>query len=255
MKVGAVAHVALPVDRLDPAIDWFDTHCDYVEYARGVVDRAPIARLGPAALGPDGTRIELVERTGDRRDAPEPIPPTPTLAVGDLERERTALAAAGVDVWPVEDQPGAERYRIDGPGDAVIEIVEREAGPDWHLDAVTLAVQDPDVAIGWYRRSFAYDLVDRHEDTDSWSYLLAPPDVQATTARLRLRPGTPPGTPRPASAGHVAIACHELERYAGQLRQRGATFVRDVGTCGGTRAVLHDPAAHTLELVERPPEP
>lgn len=254
MDEGILEHVMIRVEDIDRALEWYQTHFDYVEYNRGGGGDYTIVKLGPEEKHEMGALLELTYNHDDRSYSMGDGWGHIAVRVDDLEGAYAQLMENGVDDYRDPESCGGRYAFVKDPDGHEIELVEREYGAQWSLDHTMMRVSDADLALGWFTRKFGYEEFSRWEADTFANFHMAIPDADPEAMTLELTYNYDRDEYDLGDAwGHLAIACHNLDDFWEILMLRGAEDYRDPASCDHRFAFTRDFDGHEFELIERTP--
>jgi catechol 2,3-dioxygenase-like lactoylglutathione lyase family enzyme len=216
------------------------TSLDHVAF--WVADRAPIARFLERYLGMhEIDRQETFTLLGaDARRGKLTLFDAPPEHPGP--RERGAFVHVGLRVTSLERAraalpPGAPETLDAGEG-ICVRLVEDQAGADYDLDHVALAVRDPESAAG---------------NLERYGFRRAGPTrVEVGGAFVELHPGGGAQPERPL-LNHLAVLVDSAEEHVDEARRLGIEVESVVDAPNTIAAFLRGPDGVRIEYVEHKP--
>lgn len=254
MQEGLFDHVMIRVEDLDAAIDWYQTHLDYVEHGRGGGSDFTLVFLGPENITESSATLELTYNHDGRSYTMGDAWGHIAVRVDDVYDAYEQLMEGGVEDYRDPDSCGGSYAFVKDPDGHEIEIVERDYGARWSIDHTMVRVEDADEALGWYTRKFGWDEVGRWEADTFANFFMRNPEAPEEAMDLELTYNYDGRSYTMGDAwGHLAVTCHDLHDTWDQLMEREAEDYRDPESCGNHYAFTKDPQGHELEIVERSP--
>ena len=249
---GQIIHTMVRVEELEPAVEWYTEHLEYVEHGRHEADTYTLSFLGPEGADddPDEPMLELTYnhdgRSYELGDAWGHI----AVRVDDVYDAYEKLMAEGVEDYRDPDSCGGGYAFVKDPDGHEIEIVERDDGLRWGIDHTMIRVVDADLALGWYTRKLGYEEVGRWEADTFANFFMKPPDAPDHAMDLELTYNYDGRTYTMGDAwGHLAISVPDVEEYWETLQEREAEAYRPPDSPGAT--FTKDADGHELELISR----
>ncbi|QGN07813.1 glyoxalase [Halorhabdus sp. CBA1104] len=250
---GTLDHVMMRVEDLEESLEWYQSHFGYEEVDRWEAETFTNVHLAPEGVHEGGATLELTYNHDGRSYTMGDAWGHIAVRVEDVEEAYYELMDEGVeDYRRPEDNPGYAFVK--DPDGHEIEIVERDHGARWSLDHTMLRVEDANEAIGWYTRTFEYDLFRRSEHDSFALYFLKPADAPEEAMSVELTYNYDGRSYEMGDAwGHLAARVEEgtLEDAWETLRRREAEDYRDPESCDYNYAFTKDADGHEIEIVER----
>ena len=249
---GQIVHTMVRVEELEPAVEWYTDHLEYVEHGRSEADTYTLSFLGPegADEDEDEAMLELTYNHDGRSYTMGDAWGHIAVRVDDVYDAYEKLMAEGVEDYRDPDSCGGSYAFVKDPEGHEIEIVERENGLRWGIDHTMVRVEDADEALGWYTRKLKYEETGRWESDTFANYFMKPRGAAETAMALELTYNYDGRTYTMGDAwGHLAIATPDVEEYWETLMEREAEAYRPPDSPGAT--FTKDPDGHELELVTR----
>ncbi|MFB6137701.1 MAG: VOC family protein [Halobacteriaceae archaeon] len=249
---GVLDHTMIRVEALEPAVEWYTEHLDYVEHHRSVNDSYSLSFLGPEEPHEQGALLELTYNHDGRSYTMGDAWGHIAVRVEDVHEAYDELLAQGVDDYRDPESCGGSYAFVKDPDGHEIELVERDYGARFSLDHTMLRVADADSAIGWYVRKLQYEPTGRWEADTFANFFLSPQGAEREAMDVELTYNYDGRSYEMGDAwGHLAVRTEDLEAYWDRLRTQEAADYRDPESCGYSYAFTKDADGHELEIVER----
>jgi lactoylglutathione lyase len=244
-------HVMMRVGDLDESLSWYQSHLDYVEYARWEAETFTNVYLGPDDVHEDGALLELTYNHDtseyDLGDAWGHI----AVRVEDVYDAYEELMDAGVGDYRDPDSCGGSYAFVGDPDGHEVELVERDHGQRWSLDHTMVRVEDADQHLGFWTRKFEYEHTGRWESDTFANYFVKPTGASDEAMAVELTYNYDGRTYDLGDAwGHLAVRTDDLVGDWDALMEREAADFRDPESCDYNYAFTKDPDGHEIEVLD-----
>jgi len=249
---GVLDHTMMRVEDLDTALDWYQTHLDYVETGRWEADTFTNVFLAPEDAHDQAASLELTYNHDGRSYTMGDAWGHIAVRVDDLYDAYEELMAGGVEDYRDPDSCGGRYAFVTDPDGHEIEVVERDHGARWSIDHTMMRVGDADAALGWYTRKLAYAPTRRWEADTFANFFVEPAGAAEEAMSVELTYNYDGRSYEMGDAwGHVAVRADDLHGYWETLLEREAEDYRDPESCGDRYAFTKDVDGHQVEIVHR----
>jgi lactoylglutathione lyase len=243
-------HVMMRVGDLEESLDWYQSHLDYVEYARWEAETFTNVYLGPEDVHEEGALLELTENHDtdeyDLGDAWGHI----AVRVEDVYEAYEELMDAGVEDYRDPDSCGGSYAFVKDPDGHEVELVERDYGERWSLDHTMVRVEDADEHLGFWTRKFEYEHTGRWEADTFANYFMKPEGAADEAMAVELTYNYDGRSYDLGDAwGHLAVRTDDLVGDWETLIEREAADYRDPESCDYNYAFTKDPDGHEIEVL------
>ncbi|MFB6086555.1 MAG: VOC family protein [Halodesulfurarchaeum sp.] len=250
---GILDHVMIRVADLQESLDWYRTHLEYEEKDRYEGEDFTIVYLGPEDMHPDGAMLELTHNEGETPGIGDAWGHVAVrVPEGELESAYQQLLSGGVSDYRDPESCGGRYAFVRDPDGHEIELVTRDEGAMWSLDHTMIRVEDANRAIGFWSRTFEYELSGRWEADTFANYFLEPPQAAPEAMSVELTYNYDGRTYTHEDGwGHLAVRAEDLESDWDRLMTREAAGFRPPAENDGLYGFTKTPDGHEIEVLPR----